>query len=865
MVEFHLEAAIAKLSSGLGLLVLHHVGCGAGGDAPPAPDLTAELASGEARAGVVIDEAALFGGGSAEGRVGDVKIYNDRVQFVVQRDRAGDYYIGQSGGVVDADLVRPADQPGRDFVDDWAGMYGLGRLMAATEVDIVRDGSFGGPAMVRAAGPAGALALLTGSVESPDLISDLGLQIATDYVLWPDSWWLEVHTTLTATDQEASFEPGDFIMGGMEAGAPWNPGAGYGGAPGDVALSGFVERRGAGVVAIGAWPGELLATGGVVQLLAELADLVGGFGETVTLAPGESVTYKRLYGVAPDVATLTDDLLVRSGAAVESVTGMVSSSAGPVVGARVTVSVGDEPYTMALTDEDGRYDVLVPSGREVNVVVDGRGRGLFFDLPAGFAEAGAYSAESAMEASLESHASGARVVPEAQGFGVAEGAGDVQLVAPGRIRVVVDDGGPFEAQVQALDADEPVDERAVQGRPSGRHAIGWARGGELSLDVEPGTYRVVVHRGIRHEVHEQDVVVEEGGLVDLDASLPLAYDHRSFLLGDPHSHAAPSGDGEISMTERLMVAAGVGIQVHFGTDHDHIADYRPLRDAMGLDEVLATVVADEVSPVLRGHANAYPLVQDRSAPNGGAYAWWSQLVESTDDQFARLEELYPGAVLQLNHPLDSGVAAAAGWSEGLIANPDFWTTRFGAVEVLNAGDFDEYLAFYLDLVNRGVLVTPTGVSDSHGHISGDVGASATFLGMGTDDPAAYTDDALLEAMGARRTIVTRGPFLEMSVEPGATVVGEAELEVTARAPSWIVVDRLRLLRDGVEVEVADGASATFSLQPGEDASYVVIAEGDTPMAPVYPGITPWAMSSPILVDVAGDGWTAPLPSLALGG
>ena len=51
---------------------------------PPPLDLTEVLGPGQVRAGEVVDGQALFGGTSAEGQVGDVKIYNSRVQFVVQ-------------------------------------------------------------------------------------------------------------------------------------------------------------------------------------------------------------------------------------------------------------------------------------------------------------------------------------------------------------------------------------------------------------------------------------------------------------------------------------------------------------------------------------------------------------------------------------------------------------------------------------------------------------------------------------------------------------------------------------------------------------------------------------------------------------
>jgi hypothetical protein len=42
-------------------------------------DVTERLGEDEVRAGVVEDGAALFGGVSAEGTLGDVKLYNNRV------------------------------------------------------------------------------------------------------------------------------------------------------------------------------------------------------------------------------------------------------------------------------------------------------------------------------------------------------------------------------------------------------------------------------------------------------------------------------------------------------------------------------------------------------------------------------------------------------------------------------------------------------------------------------------------------------------------------------------------------------------------------------------------------------------------
>ena len=43
---------------------------------------------------------------------------------------------------------------------------------------------------------------------------------------------------------------------------------------------------------------------------------------------------------------------------------------------------------------------------------------------------------------------------------------------------------------------------------------------------------------------------------------------------DPHA-ASPSGDGRLSMSHRLLIHVQWHL-AHFGTDHDHVADYRPL-------------------------------------------------------------------------------------------------------------------------------------------------------------------------------------------------------------------------------------------------------------------------------------------------
>jgi hypothetical protein len=810
------------------------------GSEPTPVDLTQRLDAGEARAGVIVDAASLFGGVSAEGQLGDFKLYNDRVQFIVQGPREGHYYIAQAGGVVDADIVRAEGAQGRDLVDDWITMMSVGRVAYATGFAVLDDGRDSGSAHLRVWGHEAPFELVTGAVGDPGFVPDLGLDFVTDYVLPADSWVMEVTTTFTATDGDASFTPGDMLQASLDASNSWTPGTGLGSAElGSFPWLGFSGQRGDGAVALLAADGGELRVDSGAALVSSLAEMVVGAGDFTELDEGESTTWTRLYGVAPDLAKLAE-----AHAPGQELSGT------SIPGAEVAIFADGEPWTLAKADDSGAWTGHAPSGATVETVEMGIGHPIFVDRPDGWGSYSGYAEASVLEGSLASLTEGG--IPsftEARGWGVGE------LTEPATLTVSVADGGPFEVQVAFQGAAPAVDGRISAGWPGGLAAMAWAVDGEVTVQVPEGNYDVLVHRGARYEVFEQSVLLTSGGSQTVDAELEQAYEHVGWLAADPHAHAAPSGDGSCTMEDRITVMAARGIQLHFGTDHDHVSDYRPIVSALGLEPHMASVVASEVSPVLRGHQNIYPLTPDPSLPSGSQYLWYRELVDTTQDMVDILRDRYPGVLIQMNHPLDSGVGAAAGWEPGSIGKPDFWSPDYDAVEVINDNN-REYFDFYLDLVNHGVLPMGVSVSDTHGCTSGDPGVHITFLHM-SEDPLDYTDEALRSAYNDRTAVASMGPFIELSQLPGSTLTSATTLSAEAFSPSWIVVDELALMENGIEVEVQEGTTAEFTLDPDSDASYIVIARGSQNMAPVWPRLQPWAMTNAILFDVGGDGWTAP--------
>jgi len=849
------------------------------------PDVSERLDAGEVRAGIVESDDALIGGVSAEGQHGDYKIYNDRVQFIIQGIRQGSYYEDAAGGIIDADVVRGEGVPGRDIIDEMMVMVGFGVVAVADEIEVLADGSDGEAAVIELRGHGEPLGLLNGAAENDGFIEAGDLSFVTELRLAPDSWLLEATTTVTWNDEPRALQLGDFGMVAYDVAEPLHPVEGLDGSgESDGSWLGVVGQRNEVALALltddAPYPPSALQ-----EVLSAVGPVLVGFRASESLETGDSTSWRRFVGVGPDLATLTGAWHAERGEATTPVGGNVETDAGGVAGARVFLLDDDGAVeTVALTDGEGRWQADVKASSPTAVAV-GRGPAIAYDLPPGAGWASPYAAEGVAADVLASLSEGSEEIHHAEGYGVSDTtaateATTLSLTAPGMLGVEPADGLPFVVRVDFAEGDTVVvDERLVPGRPSGAAAWGYSRGQALEIPLEPGDYEVLVHRGLRWDYAWDTVTISSGEGTQLSPTLTEAVRPPGWLVVDPHSHAGPSGDGGISMEQRLLVHAAHGIQVHFGTDHDHVADYRPLLEPLGLDAVLTSVVANEVSPVLRGHFNVYPLEPQPELPNNGAVPWWGLLAsgEMTTAELldmARTDMGGDDVIVQSNHPEgSSGMFGLAGVDvdAGTISDPDRFDASIDTMEVLNDGQVDGFLEFYLAMVNRGYDTVPIGVSDSHSH-RGGVGENFTWLHTGSDDPRDLTNEGLVSAMRAGQVVVSRGAWISATVdgEPaaGGDFTGSVDVDIVIEAPSWMDIDELQVHEDGVLVEQipVDTDSGiqrlvtTVTLSPEADASYIFMAVGDTSMTPVS-GHTPWSMTGALRIDVDGDGWEAPLEPL----
>src|SRR5689334_19696963 len=141
----------------LAVMALCFLGCGSDpGPSDYFPKLPPETGGAQqVFAGQVTDPSQLVSGPAQSGMVGDFFIKNDKATFIIQAPTRVIGVIPQGGNLVDAVLTDGTHQTVDDHFGELGLIYLLGRTCDPDRIEIVRDGSQGGVAVVRSIGKSG--------------------------------------------------------------------------------------------------------------------------------------------------------------------------------------------------------------------------------------------------------------------------------------------------------------------------------------------------------------------------------------------------------------------------------------------------------------------------------------------------------------------------------------------------------------------------------------------------------------------------------------------------------------------------------------------------------------------------------------
>jgi len=808
-----------------------------------------------AYARVITDPADLIGGPLAAGATGDFLIGNARVRFIIQGTDSPRAYTPYGGSLIDADVVRPAGEPGQDHLGELAGIAGYIRFVAAESIEVIHDGSGGQPAVVRVTGRDGGMPL----VDSMLPLDPSNLQIQLDYILEPEASSLTIAATYTAMGPGSSLvKPGDGLVVGdlvTVCGSP-NPGC-------ENDASGKSDLVGAyspGLVSYGYFLANDTTR---IELAVDELFLMMGTGDT--LQPGETLSYTRYFAVGDgEMTSIHAEHLRRNG--VEQprlVGGRVELTTGdPAPGAAVDVQTADGDWiTRAIADDTGAFQiVLAPESYELSAL-----------LPA-------------------------RPLTDAQTVDVTTGDASglvFTLDPPARVQLDIqnDQGQPLPARVNFLAGTNPA---LGAGAVLEYHSVD---GGGL-VTLPPGDYVAAVTRGYEYDYDWVPVTLVAGETVTLQAALTRVVDTSGYLALDSHTHTRWSIDSQISEQDRVAQAAADHVEIVVTTEHDYVFDLAPTIAAEGASDHVHSAVGVEISPIY-GHMNAYPVTTDNAHREGyWPLSWWSTDADGEVTGmnepatiFADARDALGAQIIQLNHPREgSGVLNHAGYDPAVGfggpdgVEPEMLDTNFNAVEICNSGwdDSDlETLEDWYSFLSQGVPIVGVGVSDSHG-LGTMLGVCRTLVQAPDDVISAGLDlQPVWDNLLAQRATMVNGPFVLIWATDDAsalsgmgdiatrTTAGPIPLRVQIQAAPFVHTARLIIVANGQPVHQVDLPDpgdppavvrfddTIFIDWTGGDAWFVAVVEGDLPMHPVTSKI-PRSVTNPVYVDRDGDSvWTPP--------
>ncbi len=777
---------------------------------------------GEARAGRFADGNTGFTGLWAHCKAGDVKLFNGRIEACISGVRSNRHELFTGGSLVD---IRPTGDTNDEVFDILMPRIEF-NTVHADEVSVLRDGTDGGPAVVRMVGEDFPIAYLVGVV-GERIFRKRGFQVVTEYRLGPDADFIEIATFVTST-LEGDF---DFVQGDLFAlgdrGQYFQRGEGFGVTSGD-----YRATLSMGPDYAFAW----------FSPRTDVVNTLGGFDvpwqfpatDYVTVAPGETSLFRSRLLVAPTLdAALTrvSEELEQSLDGAPRTIRVVDGAGEPVAGRTVVAYQDQFALTAGRTAADGTVTLTLPDG-DVRFTVT--------EVPG--------------------------APPFDQTATVADTV-DLTVATPGTIRLSATDGnGPLVAGAWLSN-----------GTTTHRVAIG--PNGAV-VDVAPGTWEVSVGRGPEWNGTTQSVQVTAGEELPVTSTLVRAIDTTDWIAADFHQHMEPSPDSEVHLENRVWQNVAMGLELITPTDHDVVTDLVPVIADLDLGDWVSTFSGVEISPTV-AHVNVYPLPWQHDAPGRGSVPLqflnedgeWKQ--RRIPELIALARQLPTDPVIQLNHPRDSGFFRYTDFDP--LTGPDAvehprWTTDFDAVELMN-GDECQVLHDLAGLWNAGLRPTAIGSTDTHGEW-GAIGAKRTYVRLPGVAANAITPEGVRDAIKANQAILATWAFIEFTdaTLPGDTIVAQSgvplEVPLRVQTPDWASVDTIQMIANGevratltitpgsANVDWDDSLQASFT----EDTWVSFIASGPRPTGPWVPGndIT-WAFTNPIFVDVGGDGWQAPGP------
>ena len=588
----------------------------------------------------------------------------------------------------------------------------------------------------------------------------------------------------------------------------------------------------------------------------------------LNIAAGKTVVFSRR--IIPAANTLELDAIARelAGEELSQLDITVADPDGPVERAELTVRRGDEVIGTGLTDGNGRLRVkMAPATYTFSVTGQGR-------------------------------TSTTAVVD------VDEGVNDLEISfteAPGYVeaRIVDDSGDGVPCKVSFKGDGVPDPNFGPDSAIHGVRNLWHTHDGQFRIAIAPGQYEIIISRGPEHDAVRKLIEVASGRVTTIDETLRRTVNTTGWISAELHSHSSPSGDNTSSQRGRVLNLLVDHLEFIPCTEHQRIASYDAHLEHFGAAHRVLTCTGMELtgSPLSINHQNVFPLIEKRHTQDGGA----PTIHPNPEVQIERIAmwDNNSDKVVQINHP---NIAQMVG-DRDLDGEPDQgFRKMFHFADVMEVHPpqaiFDplavgedgwegrgNVIKNWMQLLNLGYRVPGVVNTDAHWNYHGS-GWLRNFVRSSTDDPSKADLMEICHALERGQVVISNGPFMEVTASSGGETVGpgddlvakdgKVDLTIRVECPNWLDVNRVQVFVNGREAanhnyrrrthgDMFSDATVKFertvTVDLDTDAHLIVATGGEGRQLGAIYGedagqAMPVAVSNPVFVDLAGDGFTA---------
>ncbi|MCB1062765.1 MAG: CehA/McbA family metallohydrolase [Verrucomicrobiae bacterium] len=349
-----------------------------------------------------------------------------------------------------------------------------------------------------------------------------------------------------------------------------------------------------------------------------------------------------------------------------------------------------------------------------------------------------------------------------------------------------------------------------------REGIIYSLDGEATIRLagdseRPRRYLVYCGRGFEYSMGREEIVIDASDdTAELSFQLRQEVPTPGLVACDTHLHTFQfDRHGDCTLIERLLSAAGEGIELPISTAHDQHIDYAIEAARIGASKWMTPVLGCEVTTHF-GHFNTFP-VEPGSQPAEHKLRPWDQI-------FANIYATPGVKICILNHGRDAHRGFTPLHPDNFNVETGTFTLgrklRANAMELINSGaqqtDPMQIVHDWFALLKSGHQIAGVGSSDSHTVNFAIAGQARTYVACPDDDSPANLDiNAVVDSFLTGKTWVSFGLLTQLDLDPESDSV-----TVRVLGPSWTRADRVRLFRNGEEVQSIK-IPETIGSKPGE--------------------------------------------------